>query len=219
VISSDDLARLLSLISHEIRGPLGVVRGYLRLLEQQPPDQPGLTQAIAASLRATDRAAGILDQVSRLARLHQGEIVLSRRPVPLPAFLRTLAEHVVLPAEAQVTLHVGSIPDAQVLADEGALRTTLAALASAVARAQPEGTRVYFAAHASEDERNRIAITITAMAPVQAEHREVPLDLTRGGVGLDLVIAAFVVDAHDGHIRERRHNSRLDGVVVWLPTA
>jgi hypothetical protein len=116
-------------------------------------------------------------------------------------------------------VHAGAIPDVALLADEALLRDALTAFAAAVARAQPEGTRLYFAAHTSDEHPERVAITISAMSPVQADHRELPLDLARGGVGLDLALAAFVIDAHDGSLRERRHHSRLDGVVVWLPTA
>jgi signal transduction histidine kinase len=46
-----------------------------------------------------------------------------------------------------------------------------------------------------------------------------PLDTTRGGLGLDLPIAEAVVTSHGGHIAEIADGGRCVGVVVWLPVA
>src|SRR5688572_323275 len=58
---SDEMPRVLSLLSHELRGPLGVVRGYLRLIDQTATELSDRSrQSIAAALRASDRMADVL---------------------------------------------------------------------------------------------------------------------------------------------------------------
>ena len=61
------LPALLSLASHELRGPTGVLRGYLRLLEQDATLGVRPRKVMAEMTRATDRLAGLLDELSELA--------------------------------------------------------------------------------------------------------------------------------------------------------
>ena len=50
--------------SHELRGPLGVVRGYLRLLEQRHAELSSQRQAVTARSGRSDRWSSMLDEVS-----------------------------------------------------------------------------------------------------------------------------------------------------------
>ena len=214
-----ELGRLLSLISHEVRAPLGVMRGYMRLLEQQGTElsEPH-RHAVTAALKAAERATVILGQVSALARLHRGEIALSLKHTPLEPLLRSAASAVNMPPEPVVTLHVGQIPDLTLMADDDLLRAAVAGLTASVVRAQAVDNRVFLLAREGTHEGARgVTITITATEAVTATHVDGPLDLLRGGLGLELPIATFVIDAHRGHVLERREQDRFVGVVVWLP--
>jgi signal transduction histidine kinase len=216
---SADVGQLLSLISHEVRAPLGVMRGYMRMLEQH---SNGLSdrhrQAVAAALKAGERAAEVLNQVSALARLQRHEITLSLAQTPLTPLLREAVHHVVMPAEPVVTVHVGDIPDVAVMADGDLLRGAIAGLTTAAVRAQAVDTRVYLLGREEPRDGERgIVLTITAMEPLTATHTDGPLDLSRGGLGLELPIAAFLIDAHRGQVLERREQDRFVGVVTWLP--
>lgn len=213
-----DVGQLLSLISHEVRAPLGVVRGYLLLLHQSTDVADQHRQAIAASLRATDRAADLLNQLSALARLHRGEVTLSLRHTPLEPLLRAAIQLVVPSTDPVVTLHVGETPDVTLMADEPLLRNAISGLTSAVVRAQSSDTRVFLLAREEPHGGERgVTVTITAMQALTASHTDRQLDLMRGGLGLELPIAEFIIDAHRGHVLERRDDKRFVGVVVWLP--
>jgi signal transduction histidine kinase len=214
-----DLGRLLSLISHEIRAPVGVMKGYLRLLEQQGTElSEQHRQAVAASLRAAERATDILGQVSYLARLQRGEVVPSLKATALQPLLRATVHAVKMPPEPIVTIHVGETPDVSLLADEDLLRAALAALTSAVARAQPVDNRVFLIAREDNHDGTRgVTVTISPMDAAGATHHDVPLDLLHGGLGIELPIAASVIEAHGGQVNERREQTRFVGIVVWLP--
>ena len=219
MISDDDVARLLSLIAHEVRGPVGVIRGYLRLLEQQGESlsEPH-RQAVGATLKAADRAVDLLAQVSMLARLHRGEITPAFSPMPLDRLLQTTVQGLTLPTEPRVTVHIGATPSVSVRADELLLRAALSSFILALARAQASDARIYLVTREEHDGAHGVTITLTSMEPISATHTDVRLDLSRGGLGLDLPIAAFIIDAHNGRLRERRDRGRFVGVAVWLPT-
>ncbi len=73
-MTSDPSGQLLSLLSHELRSPLGVIRGYLRLLDDPSGSLTAQQrQAVAAAIRAADQAAHLLGQASFLAQLRRGE--------------------------------------------------------------------------------------------------------------------------------------------------
>ena len=220
MISDEYLGRLLSLISHEVRGPIGVIRGYLRLLDQQGDGLSDLhRQAVAATIRATDRTTDLLGQVSTLARLHRGDIVPVFSPAPLDRLLHDAVQGVTLPSEPRVTVQIDAMPAVSVRADEPLLRGALTSLVAALVRAQAKDARISLVGREDDDLGGGVILTITSMEPVSATDIDVPLDISRGGLGLELPIAAFVVAAHNGRLHERRDNGRFVGVVLWLPTA
>jgi signal transduction histidine kinase len=218
-VHSDELGSLLSLISHEVRAPLGVMRGYLRLIEQQGTELSDMHRhAIAAALKASERATEILGQVSTLARLHRREVLLSRNAHALEPLLRSAAQGVKAPPDPVVTVHVGDTPAVDVLADEALLGAALSSLIAATVRAQAVDNRVFVLAREERrDAEAGVVITITPMEAESATHAHAPLDIARGGLGVELPIALFVVNAHGGHVLERRERDRFVGVVLWLP--
>lgn len=195
------------------------MRGYMRLLDQQGGELSDQHRhAVTASLRAGDRATAILNQLSVLARLHRGEVALSLGHVALEPLLRSAVNAVVMPPEPIITVHVGETPAVTLMADEELIRRALTALTGAVVRAQATDNRVYLLSREEKQDGERgVTITITAMEAVSGTHEDRLLDLSRGGLGLDLPIAAFIVDAHRGDLRERRADTRFVGVVIWLP--
>jgi signal transduction histidine kinase len=214
-----EVGQLLSLISHEVRAPLGVMRGYLRMLEQQGTELSDQHRhAVTAAFKASERAAEVLNQVSALGRLHRHEITLSLAQRPLEPLLRDAIHHVVMPSDPIVTVHVGDVTNVSVMADGDFLRGAIAGLTTAVVRAQAVDARVYLLAR--EDTRageRGVVITITAMEALTATHTESALEISRGGLGLELPIAVFLIDAHRGLVFEQREQNRFVGVVIWLP--
>jgi len=211
--------QLLSLISHEVRAPLGVMRGYLRLLEQQGHDlsEPH-RHAVMAALKASDRAADILAQVSALARLQRNEAAAALKPTPIEPLLRAAVHAVAMPPEPIVTVHVGTTPAVTIAADGELLRVAIAGLTSAVVRAQAADCRVFLLTKSeTRDDRPGVTLTIATTETESATAHDVPLDIMRGGLGLDLPIAAFVIAAHHGLVFERHEGDRFAGITVWVP--
>src|SRR5688500_8273026 len=96
----ESVGRLLSLISHEVRGPVGVMRGYLRLLEQRGPELSDQQRhAVTGALKAGERAAELLAQVSLLAQVTRQETPFEFQPTALAEFLTAAAEAVSRPGD------------------------------------------------------------------------------------------------------------------------
>ena len=215
-MTSEDLGRLLQLISHEVRAPLGVMRGYLRLLEQQGTELSDVHRhAVAAAFKASEKATDLLAQVSVLARLHRGESTIHRKLIPLEPLLRAAVHAVAMPPEPLVTIHIECPQHSAVNADEEYLRLALTGLTCAVVRAQAVDGRVFLRAQQEEVEGHR-ALLVSITAKDDPSYRDHPLDTSRGGLGVDLPIASYLVEAHGGRVLERRDGDRFVGVVVWL---
>lgn len=218
-MSSDDASRVLSLLSHELRGPLGVIRGYLRLLEQTGPDLSDRhRQAVTAALKASDRAADLLTQVSMLAQLQRRETPFDFKPVAFKDVLRAVLDGMHVPDDPVVRLEMSAVPSARISADEALLRGALTTLVSAVVRAQAAETVLKMAVEEhTRDGVNGVSMTIATDTPRETLS-ERAIDIGRGGLGLGLPIAQHLIATHQGDVRELRNDERYAGVVVWLPT-
>ena len=105
---SDEAPRVLSLLSHELRGPLGVIRGYLRLIDQTATELSDRSrESIAAALRASDRIADVLEEASLLGHLQIGDVQLDPRPVALATIVHAAVQNAALPDDCTVLLDSG----------------------------------------------------------------------------------------------------------------
>ena len=212
-MSESALPRLLSLASHELRGPTGVVRGYLRLLEQDVTLGERPRKVLLEMTRATDRLAALLDEVSELAHLKDGRIKLTLRRTSLHSLLVQAVQGVELPDHFETDLDVVAPADIRMRVDEARMRAVFGTLIATLARTQ--------AGAASLDLR-LVKGRTTAQIVVQPRSLgrgtlvERPVDLSRGGLGMQLPIAEAVVHAHGGRLRERWLAGRFAGFVVKL---
>jgi signal transduction histidine kinase len=216
-VPDEELPQLLSLLSHELRSPVGVIRGYLRMLEQYGGLNEQQQRAITAALKASDRLVAVLDQTSKFAQLRRDGRAVETVVVSIDEVLHAAADAVILPDEPPITLARGDFAAIPVRADEQLLRGTLAGLIAAVAKAQPAATTIVLECreHVSTA-RQGVAIRIRTPATTPVEQ---DVDVARGGVGLDLPLALTLLAAHDGDIREIKDGKRLAGFAVWMPSA
>lgn len=211
------LGRLSTVIAHEIRNPLMIVRGALR----------PLSRAAAASPDVRDAVQDIEEQVQRLNRVVD-DVLDFARPVQLelaPTDVNEVAAEAVGAAAAAypalpVTLHLADdLP--RLSCDGDRLRTVLVnvltnAQQAAAARADAAGTVTLTTAAA---EGNGVRITVcdngTGISASDLAHVFDPYFTTRRtGTGLGLPIARAIVQALGGRIE--MHSERQHGTVVTI---
>jgi K+-sensing histidine kinase KdpD len=216
---SAELARLLSLLSHELRAPLGVMRGYLKLLDQSPTPLSDLHRgAVGGALKASDRAAELLAQVSHLAEIYRGELPVDKANVAMGDVIDGAIAQVRQSQDA-VIINASGKAAIDVMGSASLLSAALANLLIAVIRAQPAAPTITITGRTDTNGSEPAAVVDVLAGEAADNLSEGPLDLGRGGLGLNLPIAASLIGAQGGKVHERRSGSKLVGIVVWLPGA
>lgn len=207
------LPTLLSLASHELRGPTGVVRGYLRLLEQDATLGERPRRVMTEMTRATDRLAALLDELSELAHLKDGRIKLTLRSMSLRSVLNQSVQAVELPENVDMDLDVVAPADVRMRVDEARLRAVFTTLIVTLARAQSGAGSIDLRLSKG---RSYAQVVVQPRSLGRGTVAEQAVDFARGGTGLQLPIADAVVQAHGGRLRERWVAGRWAGFVVKL---
>lgn len=207
------IAALLSLASHELRHPTGTVRGYLRMLEQDP----GLTQRVrkitGEAMLAADRLVELLDEIGELAKLKEESVRLNLKAMSLRSVLNQAVQAAVLPASHDIELDVLAPVDVRTRVDEVRLRTALGTLIYVLARAQTGAATIDLRLTKT---KVSTSVLVTPRTLGRGKIVDQPIDLTRAGTGLLLPIADAIIQAHGGRLRERWVAGRWSGFVVKL---
>ncbi len=207
------MAALLSLASHELRQPTGVVRGYLRTLDQDPTITQRVRKISGEATRAADRLVELLDEIGELAKLKEDSVRLNLKAMSLRSVMNQAVQAVVLPASHDVELDVVAPVDVRMRVDEGRLRTAVGTLIYVLARAQTGAATIDLRLIKTKVSSS---IVVTPRTLGRGKIVDQPIDLTRGGNGLLLPIADAIIQAHGGKLRERWVAGRWSGFVVKL---
>jgi signal transduction histidine kinase len=184
-----ELPELLSVLSHELRGPLGILQGYLRLMQRQrsagDPEMPILT----AMVDATGRLGTIGRQVDQLR-----EWCGTRKPeAATDVAARDIADAVAQASNGALipTDRARSCDAPLHVFDRDAVVAALLALGVLVSRERGE-REVTLDASADGDQ-----VTVTLLpAPggTARDTRPATVAFDSGGQGLSLVVASYVLD-------------------------
>jgi signal transduction histidine kinase len=195
----EDKRRLIADASHELRGPLAVMRSELDVALSDPALDGDARAVLASSRDEVVRMARMVDDLLTLAAIDEGRLELMQERVDL----RAAAEHVALrlgPSGDRV-----AIDGPTVLVSGDSLRLEHA-LSNLVDNALKFGDDVEVSTWARDGEAG---VTVTDDGPgIPAGERErvferfVRLDAARGrgGSGLGLAICREVATAHGGRV-------------------
>lgn len=238
VIALLDLTRLRRLetvrrdfvanVSHELKTPLTVVRGFAETLADDDPPAEMRRQFAESIVAHTRRMQRLVDDLLDLSRIESGGWV----PDPETVDFATAVADVVSTARAtadrkRVELLVDVSAEAQSLcADPTALRQIVGNLVENAVRHTSSGSVTLFARR--ENGGVTFGVRDTGVG-ITAEHlprifeRFYRVDPARsreqGGTGLGLSIVKHLVDAHGGRVRAESKPEAGTTITVWLPDA
>ncbi|MFB9889678.1 ATP-binding protein [Planobispora takensis] len=217
---------LVAVVSHELRSPIGAIRGYAEMLM----DDPGLAGEHRAFVDVIDRKSAhlqrLVDDLLDLARFDAGHIGLDIRPLSLEQLVRqALDEHRPAAAAKRIVLDAALAPGLTVHADPVRLRQVLDNLLSNAIRYTPEDG-VVTVTSGEEDDCATVIVADTGIGiPAEQYPRlfdrffraSTALESGVKGTGLGLAITKAIVDAHGGVIEACPGRERGTVFTVRLP--
>lgn len=221
-----DCSRLLSLAVHELRTPVSVATGYLRMLLQF--HRQALTDEqrkfVTEAAQSCGRLGDLLADLSALSKLLGTEVSLKREEVAIFSLAAEVAASITEGPERGVRLEVrGADGTVLVAGDRTWLQTALRSLLAATVRERIQPGTILLECRAFSTGRDRRAVVaIGEEAACSAlvtlpPSRWAPFDQWRGGVGFTLPIAAEVLAAHRGRIGSLAGAPRHSAVAIGLP--
>jgi len=213
--------KLLSLAVHELRTPITVVAGYLRMVlrERAGPVSDQQRKLLEEAEKSCGRLSGLVAEMSELSRLEAGAAPLNRSSFDLIEVLhRVIAAVPELPDRVVAVELEGDRGPVQMEGDAARLHTALVALLTALRRELVTSDRL-IVRHVANGSMSVLAIgdpeqidTVATADPSRLER----FDEWRGGSGLSLAIARRVIAQHGGSVFSPPGDGRA-GALVMLP--
>lgn len=200
---------LITNVSHDLRGPLASIQGYVEALEDGLASDPAVIRRYAGVIRRkSEHLSQLVEDLLLYARLESGNLTLQTVEVDVAGWLRdSLADAEPDVAAAGLVLEA-DIPEQSAVArlDPRRMRQVTANLVQNAIRHAPKGTRLYVELRLAEHEA---CLTFADEGPGLAQEDLPHLfdRFYRGhnqaeglGAGLGLAVAAQIVQAHGGRI-------------------
>jgi signal transduction histidine kinase len=200
--------RAMSLAVHELRTPVTVVSGYLRMLlrEQGGPLSEKQRKMLEEAERSCARIGALVAEMSELGKLEGGEVALGRQEFDVAALLAELASGMHEGEDRGIRLEVrGADQPIMVTGDRVRLAAALKALMHSVLRERGEpGVIVANCAVDLEHSPNSVVVAIGDASLVESFDGAAPATQTfdewRGGLGMALPVARRVIENHGGQL-------------------
>ena len=199
----------ISIISHELRTPVAVIKGYVGTLRREDADwDPNVVDdSLAVIEEETDRLTHLIDDLLEASRLQAGALVLNRSEVEIDQ----LAERIVSRFQTQTSKHTFEVnfpPEVpMVYADEERITQVINNLLSNAVKYSAKGGTIRID---GQIKPNEVLICVTDEGPGIAPediprifdrfYRSEDVASKTKGAGLGLYLAKAVVEAHGGRI-------------------
>ena len=214
----------MSLTVHELRTPVTVIGGYLRMLlkEQGGPLTEKQRKMLEEAERSCGRVGALVNEMSELGKFEGGEIALPRERIDLPELLTRVAADMHEGENRGVQLDLrGAQSPLMVVGDRGRLEAALRALLHAALRERGEPGVIVAECSVTSNDPPSVLITIgdddARRTLGSAAPEDAPFDEWRGGLGLALPLARRVIEAHGGALWSAPGDRARAGSAVKLP--
>lgn len=223
----DNLRReLIASVSHDLRGPVGVLRLCAEQINRSPAmhDHPELAERCKVLERSTESLATLLTQLFELAKLEAREASPNLEPFPIDELLVELTENYRERAASKGVVLSAELPPEtiEVWCDSQLIERVLTNLMSNAITYTPSGGSITVTAQPS-DETCRIAVRDTGLGIPEEDvpfvfdrsyrvQQDADRETSSGGLGLAIV--KRILESHGAtiHLESRRN----EGSCFWF---
>lgn len=212
------LGEMAAQVAHEIRNPLGGIKGFAKLLERDlkdDPDKKKLAEYISEGADTLDR---LVSQVLNYSRPVSLQLKETRLAPLLKEWTEALKADTSHSADSTITLQVGCDP--LVLLDPGLFKLALNNLAINAIQAMPQGGKLTITLN-SETDHVLLSIADTGCGIPQEHLKKLfsPFFSTKAnGNGLGLAETHKVIQAHGGEISVETEMGKGSIFSIKLPS-
>jgi signal transduction histidine kinase len=199
------LPRAMSLAVHELRTPVTVVAGYLRMLlkEQAGPLTEKQKKMLEEAERSCSRLGALVAEMSEFGKLEAREVAFARQEFDICALAAELASGMHEGEDRGVKLDVRGSAPVTVTGDRTRLAAALRALMHSALRERGEPGAVVVECSTVTGNPGWAVIAIGDEAALPALKQPVDgappdFDEWRGGLGMALPVARRIIEAHGG---------------------
>ena len=218
----------ISVISHELKTPVAIIKGYASTLRRPDAtwDAATIGDGLGVIEEEADRLAELIGNLLDVSRLQAGTLPLTFAPFALPALVERVVQGIAATAGDRFNWELrfpSSFP--LVLGDESRVRMVLTNLLTNAVKYSPEGGTIRVGGWA-EAQRARIYVSDEGIG-IAPEDRERIFErfyradnsLARAaqGAGLGLYLARVIVEAHGGQLFVESQPRRGSRFVFTLP--
>jgi len=212
------LGKFASMIIHDLRNPLSIVKGYAEILSLSSPN-PERTALMAGKLLA--EAERLNRMVGELLDYSRGSIRLNLAPVTLGDLVRKLEDQFREALEARnIALRVENSVDEPLLLDGDRMLRVFANLVDNGRKAMRQGGTL---AIRSRCEGDQVLISVSDTGEGMDEATRARLfepffsASSAGGTGLGMLVVSNVVEAHQGVVAVESEPGRGTTIHIRLP--
>ena len=200
-------AQFVSDASHELRTPIAVIQGYVKMLDRWgKDDETVLEESISAIKTETEHMKTLVEQLLVLARGDSGRQQMNPEPMDLSALMDEVLDEYRMIDETH-DWRRGALSPAPATADPALIKQAARVLVDNAMRYTPEGGSIRLSAGTENGsayfEVQDSGIGIDAEDVPHVFDRFFRADPARarqsGGTGLGLSIARWIVERHGGH--------------------
>ena len=220
------LGEMAAGLAHEIRNPLGAIKGAAQLLQPVSGEAPAqdASEFLGIIVEEANRLNRVVSQFLDYARPYKGAL----EPLELNEVVKKTVQLLPLvPAEqppTEVTLELGEVPAAR--GDAEQLRQVFLNLALNALQAMPKGGQLTIttATRATRGKANFVEVrfrdTGVGIPTAEMKNLFIPFFTTKeNGTGLGLPISQRIIENHGGRIEVRSREGAGSTFTVVLPVA
>lgn len=213
------VGRVAAGLAHEIRNPLGAMRGAIQVLESTTEKTAAQSTLMDIVLKESDRLNRIITNFLSYARPAAVEFADTDVAEAIRDAITLMSHSPDIRENHELIANVGDEPQI-ISADSAQLKQIFWNLSRNALQAMPDGGRLTVALQNMPANRLRITFEDTGngMSPEQVEHLFEPFsESTTGGTGLGLSIVYQIVKDHSGTINVKSAVGKGTTITIDLP--